>query len=172
MEHTEPERLPIGYKRFVDGRGGLRYRGLLIGVVNEAGKPQIGRDAVGTLLTEGPGVVRPNVVVSAELGGPTNTPGRPCYIASAAAALTSMSWPLGATWKPAGASTSRPPGGGRRSIHSATPSTTNTAGAGRTTQHGPGCSTPNRSKPCGSVSSGRSGRTKPRGGESSGSTGR
>ena len=50
--------------------------------------------------------------------------------------------PLGATWRPAGASTSHPPGGGRRLIRSATPSTPNTAGLVRTTRRGPGWNSP------------------------------
>ena len=62
--------------------------------------------------------------------------------ASAAAALTCMSSPRGATWRPAGASTSRRRAGRRHSTRSATPSTPNRAGAGRMTRRGCGCSNP------------------------------
>ena len=58
-------------------------------------------------------------------------------------ALTCMSSPLGATSRPAGASTSRRRAGRRHSARYATPSTPNTAGAGRMEPGtGPGCSNP------------------------------
>ena len=72
----------------------------------------------------------------------TATPGRPWCTGSAAAAFTCMSSPRGATWRPAGASTSRRRAGRRHSTRSATPSTPNTAGAGRMTRRGRGCSNP------------------------------
>ncbi len=73
---------------------------------------------------------------------PTATRGRPCCTASAAAALTCMSSPHDATWRPVGASTSPRPAGRRPSARSTTPSMPNTAGAGRTTRRGRGRSNP------------------------------
>ena len=56
--------------------------------------------------------------------------------------LTCMSSPRDATWRPAGASTSRRRAGRRHSTRSVTPSTPRRAGAGRMTRRGRGCSNP------------------------------
>ena len=60
------------------------------------------------------------------------------YTARAAAASTRTSSPRSATWRRAGASTSRPPDGRGPSTRCATPSTTSTAGAARTTRRAQG----------------------------------
>ena len=73
---------------------------------------------------------------------PTATPGRPWCTASATAAFTCMSSPRDATWRPAGASTSRRRAGRRHSTRSVTPSTPRRAGAGRMTRRWRGCSNP------------------------------
>ena len=62
--------------------------------------------------------------------------------ASATAAFTCMSSPRDATWRPAGASTSRRRAGRRHSTRSVTPSTPRRAGADRMTRRWRGCSNP------------------------------
>ena len=68
----------------------------------------------------------------------TATRGRRFFTASAGAASTRTSSPRSATSRRAGASTLHPPAGRRPSPRCATPSTTSTVGAARTTRRGPG----------------------------------
>ncbi len=120
------------------GHGGRRRR--LAGVRAQV---HVGRDRVGAgrpadrgTNRSGPRRVREDGVGGTEAGPLTRV--RPSCTASVAAASTCISSPRSAIWRRAEASTSHRPAGRGPSTRCATPSTTSTAGAARTTRRGPG----------------------------------